>query len=238
MQASLFSLSHDWSLHWVRLPSNFKRLEYFNGESSKEERAINALASVGVIGGQQLFKLFSLDRRRLRKMVNEQKIVRHEMKLGSRIIPIYTLGANGAVMTGIEDAYELNYWLEYKTEDVLKRVLFFELYHHFNFEDERNVLPAPKPFLGSIEFNGHLFYVYVVRGDINEFLMYLKWRESSFNKRMIVIAESLRHLESLKPSLEPFKIRLVLDQDLAKETEELQNYFYYLDKGEFIQDIG
>ncbi|KRG16855.1 hypothetical protein ACA29_02960 [Lederbergia galactosidilytica] len=51
---SPFSLAHSWTLHWERLPSNLKRMEYFSANSNKEKRAVDAISKVGVIGGQQL----------------------------------------------------------------------------------------------------------------------------------------------------------------------------------------
>ena len=35
-------------------------------------------------------------------------------------------------------------------------------------------------------------YIYVLRGDIQDLMVFLKWRE--FNERMIIITESLPHL--------------------------------------------
>ncbi|KRG16856.1 hypothetical protein ACA29_02965 [Lederbergia galactosidilytica] len=101
----------------------------------------------------------------------------------------------------MQESYQLNYWVEYKAEDVLKRMLFFRLYQHF-FEKQENthgsssmIIPTPNPFIGAIEFNQAPLYVYVVRGDTNDFLMYLKWKNKPFNERLIVIAEEIRHLE-------------------------------------------
>ena len=51
MSLSPYSLSHDWSLHWTRIPSNIKRSSFGNGESPKERKALEALAAVGLIGG-------------------------------------------------------------------------------------------------------------------------------------------------------------------------------------------
>ena len=39
MELSPYSLSHDWSLHWTRIPSNIKRSDFVNGESPKERKA-------------------------------------------------------------------------------------------------------------------------------------------------------------------------------------------------------
>ena len=46
-------------------------------------------------------------------MIIEKKIVRHEIHRNKQVIPIYTLGINGAVVAGLDDCYESNYWVEY-----------------------------------------------------------------------------------------------------------------------------
>ena len=235
MSLSPYSLSHDWSLHWTRIPSNIKRSSFGNGESQKERKALEALAAVGLIGGVQLSRLFSLDKKRLKRMVTEKKIVRHEIHRNKQVIPIYTLGINGAVVAGLNERYESNYWVEYKTEDVLKRLLFFQLFQHF---PESSVLPTQEPFSGAIQFHGKPIYVYVVRGDVNDLLMYLKWSGKHFNERLIIITESIRHLQPLKVTAETLKVRVAVDADLWDDFEELQKHFYFLDKsGEFVSEV-
>lgn len=236
MSTSPFSLSHEWSLHWTRIPSNIKRSDFVNGESLKERKALEALAAVGVIGGAQLFRLFSLDKKRLKRMAAEKKIIRHEIKMNKRVIPIFTLGINGAVIAGLNDSYESNYWVKYNTGDVLKRLLFFQLFQHF---PESKVLPTQEPFSGSIQFQGKSIYVYVVRGDVNDLLMYLKWNGKHFNERLIIITESIRHLQLLKVTAETLKLRVAVDVDLQDDLEDLQKRFYFLgESGEFIREAG
>ncbi|PIC68941.1 hypothetical protein CSV77_16400 [Sporosarcina sp. P16b] len=234
MSTSPFSLSHEWSLHWTRIPSNIKRSDFVNGESLKERKALEALAAVGVIGGAQLFRLFSLDKKRLKQMAAEKKIVRHEIHREKKIVPIYSLGINGAVIAGLNDCYESNYWIKYKIEDVLKRLLFFQLFQHF---PESKVLPTQEPFSGAIQFHGKPIYVYVVRGDVNDLLMYLKWGGKHFNERLIIITESIRHLQLIKVNAKKLKVRVAIDVDLRESIGDLRKLFYFLDEsGEFVTE--
>ncbi len=234
MEISPYSLSQEWSMHWTRIPSNIKRSDFVKGESPKERKALEALAAVGLIGGTQLSWLFSLDKKRLKRMVAENKIVRHEIHRNKHVIPIFTLGINGAVVAGLE-CYESNYWVEYKTEDVLKRILFFQLFQHF---PEAKVIPIQEPFSGVIQFQGRPIYVYVVRGDINDLLMYLKWSGKHFNERLIIITESFRHLQPLKVNAKTLKVRVAVDLDLQEDIEDLQKLFYFLDEsGEFVREL-
>ena len=50
MSLSPYFLSHAWSLHWIRIPSNIKRSDFVNEESPKERKALEAIAAIGVIG--------------------------------------------------------------------------------------------------------------------------------------------------------------------------------------------
>ena len=229
MSLSPYSLSHDWSIYWTRIPSNIKRSSYVNGESPKERKALEALAAVGLIGGAQLSRLFSLDKKRLKRMVTEKKIVRHEIHRNKQVIPIYTLGINGAVVAGLNDCYESNYWVEYKTEDVLKRLLFFQLLQHF---PESKVLPTKEPFSGAIIINEKPIYIYVVRGDVNDLLMYLKWDGKNFNERLILITESLRYLQPLIVNLKKSKTRVITDINLNSRVDVIQSQFYFFDEND------
>ncbi|WP_067729872.1 hypothetical protein [Oceanobacillus damuensis] len=230
---SPFSLSHDWKLHWKRIPSNINPLGYINGESPKERKVLHALAAVGIIGGKQLSRLFSLDKKRLRKMVREQKIIRHELKTGNRIITIYSLGTVGAKIADAH-GYEVNYWVEYSVEDVLKRLLFFELYRHF---ESSLIQPAPEPFIAAISYQERPLFVYVGRGDMSDLMMFLKWQHKSFSERIIVISETIKYLDSLKPYLNNKKVRMTTDEELLCEKRSIEDMFYYLnDTGDFVKE--
>jgi hypothetical protein len=168
-------------------------------------------------------------------MATEKKIVRHEIHRNQQVVPIYTIGINGAVIAGLNDRFESNYWVEYKIEDVLKRLLFFQLIQHF---PESKVLPTQEPFSGAIQYQGKPIYMYVVRGDVNDLLMYLKWSGKNFNERLIIITESIRHLQPLKVIAETLKLRVALDVDLRDDNEGFQKLFYLLDEfGKFISEV-
>ncbi|WP_262173241.1 hypothetical protein [Saccharococcus sp. Marseille-Q5394] len=227
MEISPYSLSHEWSLHWTRIPSNIKRSPLVNGESPKERRALEALAAVGLIGGTQLTRIFSLDKKRLKRMVAERKLVRHEIHRNKQIVPIYTLGINGAVIAGLGEFYESNYWFEYEVEDALKRILFFQLFQHF---PEAKVIPSQKPFSGVIQFQDKLFYVYVIRGDVSDLPMYLKWDGKNFNERVIIITESIRHLQLINETAKNLRLRVSIDNDLQIHNVNLYKLFYFFDE--------
>ncbi|WP_040980431.1 MULTISPECIES: hypothetical protein [Oceanobacillus] len=229
-----YSLQQEWRLFWSRVPSNEIVMDFIQCDSPKERKALDALAKIGVIGGRQLFRLFNLDKKRLKKMVREKKLVRHEIKLENKIIPIYTLGSTGSIITHLSDCYEPNYWVEYRIEDVLKRILFFNLYQFFYDEE---IIPAPDPFVGGISLNNNPLFVYVIRGETNDLINFLKWKKHTFNTRIIIITESFKHIEPILVHTASIKMRITTDEKIANE-ENSQDLFYLLNRdGDVVKEV-
>ncbi|TMN20844.1 hypothetical protein [Lentibacillus cibarius] len=231
---SPYSIQHDWHLHWTRLPSNLKEPNYINDESPKECAALDAIAKVGIIGGEQLFRLFNLGKKRLRNMVREQKLVRHELRKGKQPIPIYTLGKAGAKITSFPQ-YEPNDWVRFQTKDVLQMLMFFELYAFF---PEAQVVPAAHPFVGAIQFKGKVFYVYVIREDTKDIQLFLKWKQHAVPQRVIMVTESWKHVAFCSNYAETTKIRITTDQELQNKHHDMSQLFYFFDKhGNVVKEV-
>lgn len=220
MTLSSFSLSLNWKLEWEKHPRHGKQKLY--GNSQKEKNLLEALASIGIIGGAQLSRIFNVDKPAKRKMAHEGKIIPHIIYKEKQPVPIFTLGPTGAAMISLE-SYINQYWMEYNVPEVLKRLLYFELYRKF---PKAKILPALPPFVGTIRFHDHLYYVYVVRGDINDLLMHLKWKASA--ERMFVVTESLNHLQPLHIYAEDLRVRVTTDDDLKGN---FNNLFYHWASG-------
>lgn len=230
---SPFSLEHDWAIHWTRLPSNMQERPILGQIAENEEQALKAIASVGLITSNQLLDIYSLGSKKLKRMVMRNRIVRHELVMnGKHRISVYSLGINGAKIAGVV-GYENNYWLNYRINDILKRLIFFKFYERVN---SKGVFPAPDPFIGALVINDKPMYVYVVRGDLNDISMYLKW--NAFNERLIIITESLSFLEQLKPYLHNLKLRVILDEGVVNHEQRLNNVFYLLEENQFIKEGG
>lgn len=228
-----FSLEHNWAVYWERLRSNFRADPRVNIHSMREKKALEALSAVGVIGEKQLSRLFSLSSREIDNMKRTFKIMKHKLKRGgSSEIPIYTLGIRGAMALKL-DAYESNYWTTYTIKDVMKRLLFFQLYHYF---PKLKLLPAPSPFVASLLSNDNIINVYIMKGNAHELLHYLKW-ESNSNHRLMIVAESLNHLSELEMFLPKVKIRVALESDLMNQSSTKDDIFYTFDKekAEFVR---
>ncbi|WP_050179621.1 hypothetical protein [Domibacillus robiginosus] len=227
MNLSSFSIEHTWKLNWTKVPEYIKPFKYVNNESPKEKRALEALACIGVIGGLQLSRLFFLDKKRKKKMVLEKKLVRHDIQKNNQVIPIYTLGINGAKAIDMP-GYENNYWLKINIEDMLGKLLFFQLYEWF---PGSRISPAVNPFEGVIFYKNKPIYIYSAKEDIQDLLVFLKWKE--FSERMIVITESLKHLEGLL-HYDDIRIRAILQQDVHSARERLG--FYIKSGSEWVEE--
>lgn len=228
---SPFSLSHSWSVHWNRLPSNFKERPILGEIAKNEEEALKAIASVGVITSTQLFNIFKLNKNKQKRMVYRHRLVQHELSLNNKEqISIYTLGVNGAKIVNLP-GYEVNYWVRYTINDTLKRLLFFSFYERFY---PVELLPAVDPFTGGILVNNKPMFVYVLRGDLNDFIMYLKWNK--INERLIIITESLSFLEQLKPYLHNIKLRVIEDSSVFDKSKSIRESFYEFKNNDFVQE--
>lgn len=234
LQISPFSLEHNWTINWHRLPSNIKERPILGEIAKNEEKALYAIASVGVITSSQMYHLFNLNKTKLKKMVARQRIVRHELILNEKHkISIYTLGINGAKIVRLS-GYEINYWVRYQITDVIKRLLFFSLLERFK-DKNAEVMPAPEPFAGGLVINEKPMYVYVVRGDVTDLIMFIKWNE--FHERMIIVTESLSVLAQLKPYLNNIKLRVILDHSIVDKNSDISKAFYLFKDNEFIPEV-
>ncbi|WP_157052518.1 hypothetical protein [Ornithinibacillus contaminans] len=219
---------HSWKLDWRRIASNEKYDRPYETQSEKEQRALEAIASVGVIGGLQLRKLFDLDKQKVKRMEARKLIVRHEIKKNDIVIPIYTIGRSGA--NKVMPEFVQNYWVEYDTKAVLNRMLFFQLCILFG---DIKVRPSPSPFIASIKMNGNEFYVYATRGNINDLMMFLKWKPIA--ERIIIITEDLNHLRPLKPFIfsDKMKVRAITDNEIQECTPR----FYRLAENNKVNEL-
>lgn len=214
MSISPYSMQYTWHLNWRRIHPGSEKMTFIRCDSPKERKALSALADIGFLSSQQLLRLFGLARKQLKKMEKERKLHRHELikKQGeqSPIIPIYTLGDAGAVITSLTN-YKLNYWLPFTEEAIIQKLLFVELHAFF---PEGKATPSPAPLTGGIQYKNKTFFVYVIRGDYQEFLRFLKWEEYQYNERYIIIAEKINHIKPLLLHLKDTKVRFTTDADL------------------------
>lgn len=222
---SPFSNQHKWELKWRRIPSReLSKLRsgmVFDTNSRKERKSLEAIASVGLIEGNQLQQIFKLKKPQIRRMESFNLIMRHFIRKNGQDIPFYTLGPTSAEK--IVPGFVPNYWVEYQIEDVLNRFMFFRLCDLLKHQNA-NVATAPKPFTGALELNGNLLYVYCTRGDTKDLQMLLKWKP--FTERMIIVTEHIQYLKPLDIFLQDqkLKIRAITDEQLIRDYPQFYTF--------------
>lgn len=236
---SKYSMTHDWSIFWNRLPSNYKwkPLPVVSEPTEKEINALSALACVGLMTAKQFEEIYSIPTGKLKDMRLSQKIIRHEIKVNKKPTAIYTLGLNGAKIANMPaEIYEMNYWIEYTKEDIAKRILFFELVKQMKSVNPNiKVQPAPSPFTATISFKNKDLYVYGLRGDGMDFIMSMKWSKEKFlNKQIIILTEKLEHLELIKEFFADLQIRIATDETILSSISTIQDLFYFINQSGYI----
>ncbi|KAA9017679.1 hypothetical protein [Niallia endozanthoxylica] len=194
----------------------------FETNSRKERKALEAIASVGLIEGNQLQQIFKLKKPQIRRMESFNLIMKHVIRKNGQDVPFYTLGPASAEK--IVPGFVPNYWVEYRIEDVLNRFMFFRLFDLLKHQNA-NVGTAPKPFTGALELNGNLLYVYCTRGDTKDLQMLLKWKP--FTDRMIIVTEKIQYLKPLDLFIQDGKlrrIRVITDEQLLSDRPQFYTY--------------
>lgn len=199
-------MEHEWNLSWKRA-TPCAPLE-------NEQGIVVDIASIGVIGGGQLSRIFGLRSDDKKRLERKGSLIRHDFQKNHHTIPVYTA------------AGPTSYWLRYGVADVLQRMLFFNLYQAF---PQVEILSAPSPFTGMLRIRGKLFYVYVLRGKIDDLLRYVKYVR--FTGRLLLVAESLAHLKPLDAWAPSLNARVTTDDDLKQGAG-----FYHFSEGLWIKE--
>ena len=88
---SPFSNQHKWELKWRRIPSRELSKQrsgiVFETNSRKEKKALEAIASVGLIEGNQLQKIFKLKKPQIRRIESFNLIMRHFIRKNGQDVP-------------------------------------------------------------------------------------------------------------------------------------------------------
>src|SRR5699024_4612145 len=214
MTISPYSLQYDWRLKWQKTPK--EQVDMLRCESPKEIKALQTLANIGIMSGQRLLHGYGLPRKQLKKMEKERKLHRHEL-IAKRegqdpIIPIYTLGASGAVVADVP-RFQAHYWSHYKLEDVLQRLTMGQFYSFFQ---PNPLFPAPKPFTGCLQIQQRVLYVYAICGKVDDLLHYLTWENRHYQERIVLIAEHLGHVRPFIQHLKGVKVRITTHEEIFR----------------------
>lgn len=238
-RTSPFTVSLPTKLQWETMTSREQPVKnsLLNYPESLEDLC-NDLGIVGVIGGVQAQRIYlNNDKKKLKKATELKFLIKHEIIRGKNNIPIYTLGATGMVMSH-GDLSEANTWKTLDSKEVLKGLVFFQLYGSLKKEDDKvRVGIAPDPFIASINRNGKEFHVLVVRGNENKINLFFKYETDHIPKRMLIVVEELSHLMPIQNTLKPYanRIRVTTDLDLSLPFAEM---FYAFEDNSWIRENG
>jgi hypothetical protein len=76
--------------------------------------------------------------------------------------------------------------------------------------------------------NNNDFYVYVTRGNVEDLMIFLKWK--SFSERIIIITETLNYLNPLIAFIKELKVRVITEQELKESLHK----FYHLRENKWV----
>lgn len=231
-------MQHENTLKWTNMTS--KEIPMKNGMLNVPDGIIDLvedLAVVGVIGSVQCKRLYlrSNPAKKISKALELGILKKHEMLRNNQIIPLYTLGATGMRLAGLDYEEEFNYWKKYSNEDVLKRLVFFQLYGQMKDIDKMRVLPSENPFLANIEIQGNDFSILILRGNESVVQNFFRYEET-IPERIVIVTEGLNHIAPIQDVLKPYadRIRLTTDERLKMPFEDM--FYLYQDNKWIIEN--
>jgi hypothetical protein len=226
---SPFSMQHENILNWNFTSS--KEIPLKNGLLNVPPSIVSLvkdLAVIGVIGSSQCKRLYvrSNSAARISKALDLGLLKKHELIRGKQIIPLYTLGPTGMYLAGMDYEQNANYWKLFSIQDVLQRLVFFQMYGQMKDLSEMVVSEAEDPFISGLKINDNSFHILVLRGNESIVENYFKY-ETEIPDRIILIAEGINHILPVQSILTPFadRIRLTTDDRLKMPFEDMFYYF-------------
>jgi len=200
---SPFSIRHNWTF----CPADQTDQEPGNApiRYSREAEALKAIGRIGMIGSVQIGRLFGFQRRHLRRMLHDKKIVQHTLVKNKNPIPVFTLGSRGAKLLNLPEP-NVRTWT---TERILKSLVFFQFCCALNDKQKAfQIHTAPQPFTGKVTIGQDDRSVLILREPMEGLDDALRQTAAP----IIVIAESLEQVQPLSHLLTNAK--LLLDEDL------------------------
>ena len=233
---SPFSMQHENVLKWTNMTS--KEIPLKNGllnVPSSVAALVHDLAIVGVIGSSQCKRLYvrSNSAEKISKALDLGLLKKHELVRGNQIIPLYTLGATGMCLAGLDYKDYANYWKKYTIQDVLQRLVFFQTYGQMKDVTDMEILESETPFVASLKINERLFNILVLRGNESIVANYFRY-ETDIPSQIIIITEGINHITPIQNVLSPFtdRIRLTTDERLKMPFEDM--FYYFNENNEWI----
>lgn len=199
---SPFSIHYNWTFR----PASQTDQEPGNAPIRylREAEALKAIGRIGIIGSVQIGRLFGFQRRHIRRMLHDKKLVQHTLIKNKNPIPVFTLGPRAAKLLNMPEP-DTRTW---STERILKSLVFFQFCCALNDKQKAfQIHASPHPFTGKIQIENETRSVLVLRGKndgLDDFLRH--------QSRVIIIAESLEQAQPFGELISGAV--LLLDEDL------------------------
>lgn len=237
---SPFSISLDAEVEWQTMSS--KEVPVKNGlllNSPKQDEVLRDLSIIGLIGSAQYGKLYfniNTYKKKAQKALDLQILKKHQLIRNKSAIPIYTLGATGMVLAGLDYEAEANKWKLFSKNDVLQRLVFFQLYEQFKIADKDVFIEtAEEPFIASINRQGKSFAVLVLRGNEEKIKQFFRYNADKLPTRILIVTEEFTHLQPIMQFIKPYlgRIRVTTDHELKNSIKDM---FYLYNEQEWKKD--
>ncbi|NHN34868.1 hypothetical protein [Paenibacillus agricola] len=195
--------------------------------SKKELEVLKPLRDMRFIGSAQYRKIFLKgDKGMINQLIRDKKVLEHPIiQIGKaesggaarQTWYFYTLGLSSLKYFDMVD--EVNYWMDYKTAEVLQRFAFFKLFSKF-ISNKPAIYCSGQPFVGTIEM-AEPIDILVVKENTREIQQEWRFRKPNQQRRIIVLTENINWLKPIEELLVDFKVRVVLESELNSPLSEL-----------------
>ncbi|QDX90914.1 hypothetical protein EEL30_00050 (plasmid) [Brevibacillus laterosporus] len=183
-----------WKINWSQV-RYFPKLNP-NVIQERHEKVIECLVKVGVIRGDQLRNMFFRGKKsKVKQMEHYGMIVRHELVSEERSIFFYTLSA------ALIEEYNGLVIRDYKrtaVSAIIERLVFLDTV--MKFDEFKPIIQDSNepPFVGVIKIGKNQIYTGIIYQNVQEWQHYFKWSPNDRKRNILLIADSLDHLEPLE----------------------------------------
>ncbi|MBG9790989.1 hypothetical protein ABHN05_13090 [Brevibacillus laterosporus] len=168
----------------------------------RHKKAMECLAKIGVIRGDQLRNMFFRGKKsKVKQMEYYGMIVKHELLIGDRSIFFYTLSP------ALIEEYNGLYIRDYKrtvVSAIIEKLVFLDTV--MKFDGFKPILEETNesPFVGVIKIGKNKIYTGVIYKNIQEWQHYFKWSPNDQKRNVLLVVENLDHLKPLEIPISSF----------------------------------
>ncbi|WP_436239960.1 hypothetical protein [Paenibacillus sp. LjRoot153] len=191
-----------------------------------DKMALTTLRNIGIMGTTQFVNLFYPGRiAKVKKLEKKGFLQKHRLLRDGAEMHVYTLGISSFHLFDLWGM--LNYWVAYRTIDVLRKMIFFKVCEKFIAEGNKpNVYTGKLPCTGTIEMKSPLD-VLIVKENTADIQSEWRYSPPDPNRHLVVVTENLNFLKPLQDILiKCIVVRVILEQELYDRNLTLASLFY------------